>query len=132
MRKLALRWIISAVAVYAAERLVSGFDIGGDWLSFFLLALFLGLANALIAPILNLLTCPLIILTLGLFTLVINGVLLLVAIRVGQSFGIDVTVTGFGDTILAALVISIVSTVLSLLTGVNRKDRWDRREDHRR
>jgi len=129
VRKLALRWIINAVAVYVAERLVSGFDVGGGWVSFFLLALFLGLANALIAPILKLLTCPLILVTLGLFTLVINGVLLLVAARLGQTFGLDVTIAGFGDTILAALIISVVSSLLSILAGVNRPDR---RQDDRR
>ena len=68
-------------------RLVEGFRIEGGWTVYLWLAALLGLANALIAPLLRLLTCPLILLTLGLFTLVINGVMLLVATRVAQFFG---------------------------------------------
>jgi putative membrane protein len=104
-------------------RLVEGFRIEGGWTVYLWLALFLGLANALIAPLLRLLTCPLILLTLGLFTLVINGVMLLVATRLAQFFGLPVSVDTFGAAILAALIISVVSFLLSALLGLNEEDR---------
>jgi putative membrane protein len=129
LRRLLLRWVINAVAAYAAMRLVTGFHVAGGWTVYLWLALILGLANALIAPLVKFLTCPLILATLGLFTLVINAVMLLVAARVSQFFGLAVSLDSFWAAILAALVISLVSTVLSSLMGVNRSDR--RREERR-
>lgn len=123
MRRPLLRWIVNAVSAYVAMRLVEGFRIEGGWTVYLWLALFLGLANALIAPLLRLLTCPLILLTLGLFTLVINGVMLLVATRLAQFFGLPVSVDTFGAAILAALIISVVSFLLSALLGLNEEDR---------
>jgi putative membrane protein len=123
MRKLVLRWIINAFAVFAAMTLVPGVSADGGWSVFFLMALILGLVNALIAPILKLLTCPLILLTLGLFTLVINGLMLWLASIIGASVGIGFYVDDFGAAFLGALVISVVSFVLSVLTGINREDR---------
>lgn len=128
MRRFLLRWIVSAASAYVAMRLVAGFRIEGGWTVYFWLALFFGLANALIAPLLKFLTCPLILLTLGLFTLVINGVMLLVATRVAQFFGLPVFVDTFGAAILASLIISVVSFLLSALLGL---DREDRRRDRR-
>ena len=120
---------MNAVAAYAAMTLVPGFQIQGNWTAYLWFALILGLANALIAPLLKLLTCPLIVLTLGLFTLVINGVMLLVAVSVAQYVGLFVTVDSLWAAILAALVITLVSMVLSTLTGVDRANQ--RRDDRR-
>ncbi len=121
MRRLLLRWIANSVAAYVAVRLVGGFDVGGNWTAFVWLALILGLVNALIAPVLKVMTCPLIVATLGLFTLVINGVMLLVASRIAQYLGLPVTVDSLWSAILAALVISLVSMVLSTLLGADRR-----------
>lgn len=127
LRRILLRWIINAVAVYVAMALVGGFGVDGDWTAFFWLAAILGLVNALIAPVMRLLTCPLILVTLGLFTLVINGVMLLVASRIAQALGLGVSVDTFGSAILAALVISVVSYGLSVLTGANRRPEPEQR-----
>ena len=126
MRRLLLRWFANSVAAYAAMRLVSGFRVSGDWTAFAGLALILGLANALIAPLLRLMTCPLIVATLGLFTLVINGAMLLLAVRIAASLGLAVTVDSFWSAILAALVISVVSTILSTLLGAGREPHGQR------
>jgi putative membrane protein len=123
MRKLLLRWIINAVAIYVAMELVPGIEVVGEWTVYLWTALILGLVNALIAPILKLLTCPLIILTLGLFTLVINALMLWLASVIAISLDVGFIVEGFWAALLGSIVISVVSFALSILTGVNREDR---------
>ena len=119
MGKLLLRWIINAVAVYVAAALLAGISVEGGPLTYLWVALVLGLANALIAPVLKLLTCPLIILTLGLFTLVINAAMLGLAAWLIPNFQI----AGVGPALIGALNVSVVSAVLSVLTGANTKER---------
>ena len=123
MRKLLLRWLIDAVAVYAAIYWVPGIEAADGIAVYFWIALILGLVNAIIGPLIKFLTCPLIILSLGVFTLVINGLLLMLTSALARQFGIAFVVNGFGPAFLGALVISIVSFGLSVLTGANRKDR---------
>ncbi len=131
MRKLLLRWLINTVAVWAAVEWVGGLSVEGaqgGWGTLFLVALILGLVNALIAPIVKLLTCPIILFSLGLFTLVINALMLMLAGAIARTLGIGFLVADFGSALLGSLVISVVSFVLSVLTGVNQ----DRRQEQRR
>ena len=129
MTKFILRWAINAVALYAAVLIVPGIDHaikhgaqGSDaWLSLIWLALIFGLLNALLRPLLTLLTCPLIILTLGLFTLVINTLMLMLTSRIGDAFGLGLSIAGFWPAFLGAVVITIVSIVLSLVLRDDRK-----------
>lgn len=116
MRKALVGWLINAVALAVAAYLVPGIEIVGQpaWATLAAMAVVFGLVNVLIRPILKLLTCPLIILTLGLFTLVINGLLLWLASWVGQRFGIGFEVAGFWPAFWGALVISLASFLLSL------------------
>jgi len=114
MTKFFIRWAINAVALYVAVLIVPGIELSGDWTGILWLALISGLLNALVRPLLKLLTCPLIILTLGLFTILINTALLLLTSRIGQAFGIGLSVDGFLTAVLGSLVISIVSVILSL------------------
>jgi len=79
------------------------------------MALIFGLVNALVRPLIALLTCPLIILTLGLFVLVINALMLLLAAWLGSTLGVGFHIRGLGCALLGALVISVVSWALSLL-----------------
>jgi putative membrane protein len=95
MTKFFIRWLINAVALYAAVWIVPGIDYLGDWMGILWLALIIGLLNSLVRPLLKFLTCPLIILTLGLFTLVINTGMLLLTRTIGQSLGIGLAVDGF-------------------------------------
>ncbi len=103
--------------------MVPGIRAEGGLITYFAMALILGLVNAIIAPVIKLLTCPLILLTLGLFTLVINGAMLLLASNIGSSLGLAFEVDSFAAAFFGALVISVVSFVLSVLTGINREDR---------
>jgi putative membrane protein len=71
--------------------------------------------NALLRPLLKFLTCPLIILTLGLFTIVINTGMLLLTSKIGQSLGMGLSVTDFWQAVLGSLVISLVSVIMSVI-----------------
>lgn len=115
MMKFVLRWLINAVALYLAIRFVPGITFGSGWLGLMWLALIFGLVNAFLRPLLQLLTCPLIILTLGLFTLVINMIMLKVTEWIGNAFGLGLTIDGWGPLFIGSLIISIVSIVLSLI-----------------
>jgi putative membrane protein len=116
MRKFLLHWLVVAIALYAAVRLVpTGIAYDGGWETLAAMALIFGLVNAIIRPILVVLTCPLQILTLGLFTLVLNGAMLLLASRLAESLGVGFYVRNFGAAFWGALVVSVVSFVLNVL-----------------
>ncbi len=125
-QKLLLRWLINGVALYVAAELVRGIDVIGGWLALAVMAIIFGLVNALIRPILKFLTCPLIMLTLGLFTLVINALMLQLASWLGRQLGLGFYVAGFWPAFWGALVISVVSFVLTMLIRDEDKDRKHR------
>jgi len=115
MTKFIFRWLINAVALYVAVWIVPGIEYYSDWVGILWLALIIGLLNALVRPLLKFLTCPLIILTLGFFTLVINTGILLLASNIGQSLGIGLMVDGFGSALLGSIIMSLVSVVMSII-----------------
>ena len=116
MNRFIIRLAINAVALYAAIELVPGIEPQNThWGAIVGLALIFGLINALISPLLKFLTCPLIILTLGLFTLLINTLVFYLAGEVGGLFGIGFNVLNFGAAFLGGLITSIVSIFLTLL-----------------
>ena len=119
LQRMALRWLINGLAIFAATQVVSGIHTEGGWAVIAIMAVILGLANALIAPVLKFLTCPLIVLTLGLFTLVINAVVFWFSAWVGQRLGLGFYVDNFWSAFLGALVVSVVSIGLSLVIGEN-------------
>ena len=115
MTRFILRWIINAVAIFLAIHFVPGISLEGGWIALILVALIFGLVNAFLRPILQMLTCPLIILTLGLFTLLINAFMLWVTAAIGSFVGIHMTIQGFWPAFFGALVITVVSIVLSMI-----------------
>lgn len=117
LKKLLLRWAILAVAVGLAAAIVPGVDIHGGIGTTLWVALLFGLVNAVLGPFLRLLALPFTLLTLGLFALVVNAVL--VAITAGLSDKLDVG--GFFSAFLAALVISLVSAVANRAVGKRRR-----------
>ena len=127
--KLLLRWFITSLALFVAAWVLPGIRVEGDaWLVYALMAVILGLVNALVRPILKLLTCPLIIVTLGLFVLVINGLTLWLSAEIAQRVGVGFYVDGFWSALLGSLIVSVVSVILSALlsdddTGSNRRRR---------
>ena len=113
--KIIIRWVISALALYLAALLIPGIRVDGDaWTAYALMAVILGLINAIVRPILKILSCPLIILTLGLFVLVINAATLLLASFIAVNWlNVGFYVDGFWPAFWGALIVSIVSVVLS-------------------
>ena len=119
MRDLLLRWLITTLALYVAVLLVPGISFNeaqGIW-RLILVALVFGGVNALLRPLLTVLTCPLIILTFGLFFLVVNALLLLATSWASLKLGLGFTVDGFWSAFWGGLVVSLASTVLFALTG---------------
>jgi uncharacterized membrane protein YvlD (DUF360 family) len=106
-----LNWLTIAAAVWVAAAIVPGIRVSGGFLTFLWVSLILGLVNAVLGPLLRLVALPLTAVTLGLFALVVNGLLL--AITAGLSD--NLAVGGFGGTILGALIISLVTTLLELV-----------------
>jgi putative membrane protein len=123
MMRFVLRLLINAAALWVATRIVPGVSHTGSGVSLLGVALVFGLLNALLRPLLTLLSCPLLILTLGLFTLVINGVILWLTSAVSESLGIGFRVEGFLAAFLGALVVSIVSILLSVFVRDPSTDR---------
>jgi putative membrane protein len=125
MTKFILRWAINAIALYLAVLILPGIDLRSNLVSILWLALIFGLVNALFRPLLQFLTCPLIILTLGLFTLVINTFMFWLTSVIGQSFGFGLTISDpvWWNAFLGGLVISIVSVVMTMILKDELKGR---------
>ena len=114
MIQLILRLVVNAVALYVTTLLNIGVLFNGQWWEMAIVAFIFGLANAVIRPILNFFTCPLILLTLGLFTLVVNGLMLLLTGGISDYFHLGFHVNGFWAAFIGALVVSIVSFALNI------------------
>lgn len=127
MNRLIIRWFINAVAVWVAANIVPGIILTDDSPgAIIVIALILGLLNATLNPLLKFLTCPFILLTLGLGALLINTLVFWLAGEIGQSFGYGFTVDGFWSAFLGALVVSVVSVIL----GVFLREENDRPRSH--
>ena len=113
MKGILWRWAILALAIALAAALLPGFDVEEGVLGYVVVALVFGLVNAILGPLLRLLTLPLTLITLGLFALVVNGALLAIAAWITPLIELD----GFGSTIVAALVISALSAVMAYAIG---------------
>jgi len=110
-----IRLLISAVALWVATEIVPGVTYRGEIVYLLLVALVFGVLNALARPLLVFLSCPMLILTLGLFIFVINALVLWLTSALSGKLGLGFHVDGFGSAFLGALVVSVVSLVLSIL-----------------
>ena len=119
---LLLRLLINAAALWAATQLVPGISFMGDWRLLFVVALIFGILNALVRPVLFILTLPFLIVTLGLFTLVLNALMLWLTSAVSEALGLGFQVAGFWAAFLGALVVSVVSFALSLFVASGAHD----------
>ena len=116
MRRLLISWLILTVAIAIAVALVPGVDVDGGVTAYFWIAVIFGLVNALLGPLLRLLTLPLIVVTLGLFALVVNGLLFSLTSWLSDSLSVD----GFFAAFVAAAVISVVAAVLNAVLRPER------------
>jgi putative membrane protein len=115
--RLLIRWLIAALALFLAAWIVPGIEVAPSaWWIYAVMAVVLGLVNALLRPLLKLLSCGLIILTLGLFTLVINGLTLWLSSSIAVNwFHVGFYVRGFWAAFLGALIVSVATVILSAL-----------------
>ncbi|HEY6214946.1 MAG TPA: phage holin family protein [Vicinamibacterales bacterium] len=116
-----LRLLVNAAALWVATRVVPGVSYEGEWLPFLAVALVFGIVNAFIRPITKVLTFPLILLTLGIFIFVINGLMLWLTSSISASLGLGFHVAGFWPAFWGALVVSIVSGVLSMVVREEKR-----------
>jgi putative membrane protein len=125
MTKFILRWVINAIALYLAVLVLPGIDLRSGLVSIIWLALIFGLINALFRPLLQFLTCPLIILTLGLFTLVINTFLFWLTSVIGQSFGLALIIQDpvWWNAFLGGLIVTLVSVAMTMVLKDELKGR---------
>jgi putative membrane protein len=113
--KLIIRILITMASLWVASRWVTGISTDGSVLALAGVALVFGIVNGFVRPILTLLSLPVVILTLGIFLLVINALMLMLTSVLSNSLGLGFHVAGFGPALIGSIVISIVSTVLSML-----------------
>jgi len=117
---LLVRLLASAVALAVAAGLVDGISVGPGTdrervLTLLGVAIIFGLVNAFVRPILRLLTLPLVVLTLGLFLLVLNALMLLLTEWIAKQFDLAFQVDGFWSAVLGALIVTIVSFLISIV-----------------
>jgi putative membrane protein len=125
--RLIVRLLVSAVALAVAAALVDGISVGPGTdlertLTLLGVAVIFGLVNAIVGPILRLLTFPLVILTLGLFLMVVNALLLLLTEWIADQFDLAFQVDGFWSAVLGALIVSVVSFLINVVLP----DRYER------
>jgi putative membrane protein len=116
-----LRLVITAFALWLAVRFVPGIGWSGGPLGLLGVAVVFGLLNALVRPILAALSCPLVILTLGLFLIVLNGFMLLLTAWVSGELGLGFTVDGIVPAIVGAFVVALTSAILNLFVAEPKK-----------
>lgn len=116
--------LVNAGALYVAVLIVPGLDFdtaSGDWWwKFLLVAVAFSLVNSYVRPILRILTFPISIMTLGLFLLVINALMLLLVSAISGQLGLGFVVDDFWAALLGAVVVAIVGWVLSIIVGASR------------
>jgi putative membrane protein len=123
MRNFLLRLVINAIALAVTAAVLPGIHVKNDSIgTLAIVALIFGIVNALVKPIFVILSCPLILLTLGLFMLVINGVMLLITDSLS---GGRFTVDGLGWAILGGLVVNLIGQIVETVLGVNKHDKED-------
>lgn len=123
MGKFLLRLIITAIAIWLTSSILSGVHMqpysDSDWwsvaLSYLVVALVFALVNTIVGSVIRVVAFPLYILTLGLVSFVVNGLLLLLVAKIGDLMGYGLQVDGFWWAVLGAIVISLINAVLSSL-----------------
>ncbi len=120
VKRFFLRLSINIIAILTAVTLVPGLDLEGPWWGLALVAAIFGLINTVVRPLLTLLALPFVIITMGLFLLIINALMLYFTSALASGFGIHFVIDGLGWAVLGALIINLVSGLLGILSGDSR------------
>ena len=112
--------MINALSIVIAVRLVDGLSFTGEWWKMLIVGAVFGLVNSVIKPIVKLFSIPFIILTLGLFTLLINTLMLALTASLSDTFHLGFHIRGFWPAFRGAIIVSVVSMLLSWITGLRQ------------
>jgi putative membrane protein len=110
-----VKWVINTIAIVLAIKFVPGIVYSGEWWGILIVSTIFGLINTVIRPLVKLFTFPLLILTLGLFTFIINAMMLSLTSWLSETLRLGFHVEGFRAAFLGSLVISMVSLILGCL-----------------
>jgi len=121
MKSFLIRWMINTIALSAAVQVIPGLHFTDGPLQLLAVALVFGVVNAVLRPIVTVLSCPLVLLTLGLFTLVINGLMLMLTARLAAVWHLGFRVDGFWPAFWGGLVVGLVSLALALLVSGDQR-----------
>lgn len=122
LKNFLLRWLINTIALMVAVILVPGIVYSGGWWGILIVGVIFGLVNAYIRPLIQIFTLPLLVLTLGLFTLIINAMMLGITSWLSGRFSLGFSVAGFKAAFLGALIISIVSMFLTCIMPPEKRE----------
>lgn len=122
MKRIFVRWLINTIAIILAVKFVPGIVYSGPWWGILVVGMIFGLVNAFIRPFVKLFTFPLLILTLGLFTFIINAMMLSITSWFSNNFELGFQVEGFSPAFWGSLVISIVSIILSFILPTDKRE----------
>ena len=122
MDKYFIKWLVNTIAIMLAIKFVPGIVYSGEWWGILVVGLIFGLINTFIRPFIKLFALPLLILTLGLFTFIINALMLSLTSWLSDKFQLGFSVESFKAAFLGALVISLASLVLSCLIPSDEKN----------
>ncbi len=119
--KILLRLLVTALSLWVATKFVPGISFAGENYAALLgVALVFGVVNLVVKPILSLFSLPVVLLTLGLFLFVINGLMLLLTSYLSSRLGLGFHVAGIIPAIIGSLVVSVTATVVNFVIGTNR------------
>jgi putative membrane protein len=120
MTYLILRIMINAFSIAIAVQVVGGITFTGEWWKMIIIGAVFGIVNSIIKPLVTFFALPLIVITLGLFTLIINTLMLVITAELSGPLELGLQINGFWPAFKGALIISIVSMLLSWLTGLKK------------
>jgi putative membrane protein len=112
--------MINALSITFAVKVVSGITFTGEWWKMIVIGAVFGIVNSIIKPLVTFFALPLIIITLGLFTLIINTLMLVITAELSEPFSLGLRINGFWPAFKGALIVSMISILLSWLTGVKK------------
>lgn len=113
-----LRIMINALSIGVAVKLVDGITFTGEWWKMIIIGIIFGIVNSIIKPIISFFSLPLIVLTLGIFILVINALMLIITAKISIPFNLGLQIDGFMPAIWGAIIISVISLLLSWFAGI--------------
>jgi putative membrane protein len=115
-----LRIMINALSIAVAVKVIAGITFTGEWWKMIVIGAVFGIVNSILKPLITFFALPLILVTLGLFTLIVNTLMLLVTVELSEPLKLGLQIQGFWAAFKGALIISIVSMLLSWLTGLKK------------